>query len=1142
MLRDFDRLELPKIEEKVLDFWKTNHIFEKSINQRRGRRLFNFYEGPPYANGRPGVHHILARVFKDIVLRYKSMAGFYVPRRAGWDTHGLPIEIATEKMLGIQSKKEIEELGIDVFNKKAKESVFEYKDEWEKMTERIGYWLDLKNAYITYENSYIEKLWSVLKAISRRGFFKKDYKVLPWCPRCQTPLASHELGQPGVYKIVPDPSLYFKIPLVNEENTYLLVWTTTPWTLPANVLVAVNPSLEYKKYRLINGEFVWSAVVPPGLTEETKIERKVLGRELVGLAYQPLLGESQAERGNNKNNKKYRVVAADFVSAEEGTGIVHIAPAFGEDDLALAKKLEVDDFPTTINDVGEVVGDYPGAGLFIKEADKLIIKNLEERGLVFKSSEIEHEYPHCWRCGTPLIYFARHSWFVEVSRIRERLVAANRKINWIPPSIKEGRFGEWIREAKDWAISRERYWGTPLPIWECSQCGKNVFIGSLKELDKIARSSGNRYFVLRHAEADSNVLRIVSCAPEKFDIKLTPRGEKQAKRLALLLKLKKIDLIYSSPIRRAKDTAEIIAESLGLPILYDNRLTEYNVGIFNGRPIEEFYKFIGNESNKFSKIPDGGESLNSVRARMMSFIQELDEKYQGKRILIVGHGDPLWVLEGAAQGLSDEEIVKLRRKYLRPGEVREIKFWHLPYDEEGRLDLHRPYVDRVKLFCPKCNEPMRRTPEVADVWFDSGAMPFGAGFYPKNFPADYICEAVDQTRGWFYTLLAVSCLLGKSAPYRNVICLGLILDKYGQKMSKSKGNVVDPWEIINKYGADAIRWYFYTINDPAETKRFDEEELANVLRRFFFIIYNVFAFYRLYHREPGAGKVYQPKQVLDRWIMARLHQTIEEVTNYLEAYDIMRAARSIEALVDDLSRWYLRRSRSRFQQPSSLIELEEASFILRQVLVELSRLIAPFVPFFSEALYTSLVKDGSSVHLKDWPSFDRRLIDRDLLNLMDEVREVAAKALALRSNFGIKVRQPLSTLKIKNKNLADRKDLLQVLKEEINVKEVVVDETMSDEIWLDTTISPELKKEGLAREFMRIVQDLRQKANLKPKDEIIIFIQTTGPMAKVIQEEEKKLGRDLSARLVEFKASDDCAAKIETEVDGQKLWLGIKKV
>ena len=1140
MLGEFDRLDLPKIEEKILDFWKTNHIFEKSINQRAGRRIFNFYEGPPYANGRPGVHHILARVFKDIILRYKSMAGFCVPRRAGWDTHGLPVEIAAEKVLGIQSKKEIEELGVGLFNQKAKASVFEYKDEWEKMTERIGYWLDLKNAYITYENSYIEKLWGAMKEISRRGLFKKDYKVLPWCPRCQTSLASHELAQPGVYKIVPDPSLYLKIPIVGEEGAYLLIWTTTPWTLPANVLVAVNPTLEYKKYRL-DGERIWSAVLPPGADEQTKFEKKALGKELVGLIYQPIFGEE--ETGEKNNKKKHQVVAADFVSDKEGTGLVHIAPAFGEDDLTLAQKIGLDDFPLTVNDNGEITGNYPGAGLFIKEADKLIIENLKERGLVFKISEIDHEYPHCWRCGTLLIYTARHSWFIEVSRIREKLINANQKINWVPQNIKEGRFGEWIKDAKDWAVSRERYWGTPLPIWQCSHCKEDLFVGSLKELDKKAAASGNDYFILRHAEADSNVLKVVSCAPEKFDIKLTAHGEKQAKRLALLLKIRKIDLIYSSPIRRTKETAEIIANSLGLTVHYDNRLTEYNVGVFNGRPIEEFHDFMVNESDKFLKIPEGGEGLNSVRQRMMAFIQELEKTYQNKKILIVGHGDPLWMLEAAAQGLSDEATVKLKEKYIRPGELRKIKFWHLPYNEEGKLDLHRPYIDQLEVICPKCRVLMRRTPEVADVWFDSGAMPFAAGFYPKNFPADYICEGVDQTRGWFYTLLAISCLLGKGEPYRNVICLGLILDKYGQKMSKSKGNVVNPNEIINKYGVDAIRWYFYTINDPGEVKRFNEEELASALRRFFLIIYNVFVFYRTYGQKPTTNEVSQPKHILDKWITARLHQTIEETTNHLKNYEIMKAARNIEILVDDLSRWHLRRSRNRFQRPENQVELNEASLVLYQILAGLSRLIAPFSPFFGEALYLSLVKGNKqSIHLEDWPKSNRQLIDQNLLSSMAKIRELSGQVLALRSKAGIKTRQPLPVLKIKNKDLLSQKELMEVLKEEVNVKEIIVDETMAEDVWLDTAISSDLKKEGLARELTRLVQGLRQKANLKPKNKIKIFIQTSSPLLETIRLNEKKLCSDLSADSIEFKTSVDFTIKIETEIERCRLWLGIKKL
>ncbi len=1155
MLDNFNKLDLAKIEEKVLEFWKKDKTFEKSLKNRLNQKTFVFYEGPPYANGQPGVHHILARVFKDIILRYKSMAGYYVPRKAGWDTHGLPVEIETEKQLGIKSKKEIEEKGIDFFNQKAKESVFVYKNEWEKLTERIGYWLDFKNAYITCDNIYIERLWQVLKKIAQKGYFKKDYKVLPWCPRCQTPLASHELGQPDIYQSVPDPSLYVKFPLKDEEKTYFLVWTTTPWTLPANVLIAINPKLKYKKFK-IDDEFIWSCNTPPNVSLEN-FEEELLGEQLIGKKYIPLYAEN-----NEVNSQKYSIVGADFVSEEEGTtGFVHIAPAFGEDDFNLAKKIGLSDFPTTISDNGKILNPYglrttyPGAGLFIKEGDPVIIEDLKKRGLIYYITSTLHEYPHCWRCKTPLIYFARYSWFIEVSRLRQKLVKANKKINWIPSYIKEGRFGEWLKEAKDWAISRERYWGIPLPIWECRLCQERIFIGSLKELHDFSDSSKNRYFVLRHGQTESDKKGVISCWPEQFDNGLTAEGQLQIQKIFSYLKNKKIDLIFSSPLKSARETAEIILEKLEISVNYDNRLTEYNVGVFNNRPLQEFYDFIGEEINKFNKLPENGETLSGARIRMMSFIQELEQKYKNKNILIISHGDPLWVLEGAALGLSDEKIIESRERFIQCGEIKEIKLLNLPYDNNKKLDLHRPYVDRLTLRCPKCKGAMARTPEVADVWFDSGAMPFGADFYPKDFPADYICEGLDQTRGWFYTLLAVSVLLGKENPFKNVICLGLLLDKDGRKMSKSRGNVVEPWYLIDKYGVDALRWYFYTINDPADTKRFNELELSKILREFLLIIYNVFSFYRLYAKEDlfvteeqsaTKGQINtkpnNSKNVLDRWILSQLNQVVDDVTISLESYNVGGAAKKIEEFVDNLSRWYLRRSRSRFQRPENEKDFVNASLTLKEVLIVLSRLLAPFTPFFSEALYQSFYKD-QSVHISDWPKSDKKLIDKELVLLMTEIRKIAGITLALRNDKGIKVRQPLAALKIKNQELKikNNKELLKILAEEVNVKEIIFDDRINELVELDINITPELYQEGIIREFIRSIQELRKKIGLKPAEKVVIFAKGPSKIEEIISLNTEKLTNILSASSIEFKKGDSFDDENEIKIEDEILWVALKK-
>ena len=660
MLDKLGRFNLPEIEEEVLSFWKENQIFQKSIARRLnpgGRkkvRNFVFFEGPPTANGLPGVHHVLARVFKDIILRYKTMRGYVVSRRAGWDTQGLPVEIGVEKELGIKNKQGIEEFGIAKFNQRAKESVWKYKEDWEKMTERIGYWLDFKNAYVTYDNNYQETLWWIFKEIDKRKLLKKSRRVAPYCPRCQTVLSSHELGQPGAYRLTKDPSVFVKLKI--KKNEFLLVWTTTPWTLPANAAVAVNPKLTYKKYRAEN-EYLWSA---SDLDLEEVDKKK--GKDLVGWQYEPLY----------KNKGPHKVYAASFVSAEEGTGLVHIAPAFGEDDFNLMEgKIKDEDIPVTIDDQGRVnKKDLPGFGKSAKLADKDIIADLEKRKLLYRQEIIEHEYPFCWRCSEPLLYMARSSWFIKMSKLRSDLQKENQKINWIPDYIKDGRFGNWLAEVKDWAISRDRYWGTALPIWECQKCDNVLVVGSLEELKENSISGG------------------------------------------------------------------------------------------------------------------------------------------------------------------------------------------LPINLEGELDLHRPYVDEIKLRCSKCRGDMERVKDVADVWFDSGAMPFAQWHYPfenkevidskriNQFPADYICEAVDQTRGWFYTLLAISVLLKREAPYKNVISLGLLVDKRGQKMSKSKGNAVDPWDLINNYGADALRWYFYALNQPGDVKKFNEVDVRKTLNRVLGLLYNSYILIR----------------------------------------------------------------------------------------------------------------------------------------------------------------------------------------------------------------------------------------------------------------------------------------------------------
>lgn len=1158
MFEQKNGFNLPELEEKVLRFWKENKIFEKTLDLRRTKKAkpFRFFEGPPTANGLPGIHHVLGRVFKDIILRYRTMRGFLVERRAGWDTHGLPVEIGVEKELGLKNKNEIEQFGIAEFNAKAKDSVWKYKTDWEKLTERIGFWLDMNHPYVTYDNSYIESLWWIFKKVFERGLLKQSYKVVPYCPRCQTPLSSHELGQPGVYKKTKDPSLFvaFKI----AANEYLLVWTTTPWTLPANVAVAVNPQLTYTKFK-INGKYFWSYSVPP-IKDGDAAEpvEKISGKKLIGTKYEPLYKIKNSKIAS----KIYKVVGADFISTEDGTGLVHIAPAFGEDDFSLVKKedlLNMVDIPVTADEQGKMKEGFPGVGKFVKQADKDILEDLEKRKLLYSLNNIEHEYPFCWRCSTPLLYFARLSWFIEMSRLRDELLAANKKINWVPESLKEGRFGEWLKEVKDWAVSRDRYWGTPLPFWECLKSSEHkLCVGSLDDLNKYAYNRNN-FWLLRHGEGEHNLKQVLAAGKETSDnsYKLTSVGIAQATKAGKAFKKHKLDVIFASPYVRTMETAKIISEITGAPVVTDERLSEVDGGNFNGRPIGDYFRFFKDDAERFIKTPPGGENLTNIKRRTLAFLKDVNEKHSDKNILIVGHGDPLWMMEGVSLGLKNEEILNLEG--LEVGGHKKLDFMNWPRNKDGELDLHRPFIDEVFLRCPKCGGKMSRVKEVADVWLDSGAMPFAGVHYPFEnksavdrkviYPADYIAEGIDQTRGWFYTLLAIATLLKKGNSYLNVVSLGLVLDKNGQKMSKSKGNVVDPWQVINKYGVDVIRWYFYTINPPAEPKRFDEVELGKTFRKFVLILYNSYTFFNLYAEKGFINKKQQSDNILDKWILGRLNLTIKQVTEKLDKYEIGESAREIEGFIDDLSRWYIRRSRDRFHPKTEQEKLDwqNASQTLFLVLENLICLISPFVPFLSEGIFQMLKGDISeerelSVHLKDWPDFNKKLIDEKLFEAMSEVRRLASLALAKRAEVGIKVRQPLAALKTKSEILKNQSDLISILKDEANVRDIIFETGLKDDIELDTVITPELKNDGLLREFVRLVQGLRHDANYQAKDEIALMLKVSDDFKKIIAEKESEFKAQVNAKIIDFQKSEKFDAELNSKIDDQPVWVGIRKI
>lgn len=1163
MLRNLKSFNLPEIEERVLSFWKEKDIFQKTLKSNRAGangKTFNFWEGPPTANGRPGLHHVLARSFKDIILRYKTMQGYTVPRRAGWDTHGLPVELQVEKQLGLSSKKEIEKYGIAAFNQACKESVWTYKSEWEKLTERMGYWLDLAHPYITYENGYIEALWGIIKRISDAGLLEQGHKVVPWCPRCGTALSSHEVAQG--YKTVTDNSVYVKFKIKDQksklaigENTYVLSWTTTPWTLPGNVALAVGPAITYAIFqneetgeRLIVADSK-GAVAGEGFKKSGTIQ----GKDLVGLAYEPLF-KIPAIQTAIGGARAYKIYPADFVTEEDGTGIVHTAVMYGEDDYKLGKKIGLPQLHT-VDETGKFTADVKElSGLFVKnpQTEEKIFDILKKRGNLFSILPYEHEYPHCWRCSTPLLYYARTSWFVKISKLRKQLLAANEKINWMPSHVKHGRFGEWLKEAKDWNFSRERYWGTPLPIWKCESCSHVSVIGTFEELGSRA-DRGNSYIIMRHGQATSNVDGWLAGGTEtgKFVSKLTKTGMEQVRMAGEKIKKEGIDIIYASPYRRTRETADSISKITGARVVFDKRLSEINFGVFNHKKVTEYKLFYAadgrTEADRFTIPPEKGETLHQVRARALDFLKDIDGKYEKKKILVVSHGDVLWMLQSALKHLSNEKTMQDTSLMFENGAHKKISYDHIPTDSSGSIDPHRPYSDETVISCEKCGASMRRVPEVADVWFDSGSMPFAS---KAGYPADYICEAMDQTRGWFYTLLAVSTLLGaKLPPYKNVISLGLIHDKFGQKMSKSKGNTVDPWALMQKYGADAVRWHFFTLNAPGDAKNFDESEVMKTLRRFLFVAYNSFSFLHLYGKK-GISLATEPAvtHVLDEWILQRTAETSGAVFAGVEKYDITKAAQALESFTDDLSRWYIRRSRKRFQKNEDARDWERASATLGYVMLTYAKLLAPFAPFFAEALFQSLKKDYTgiteeSVHLSIF-SKPRNISKKDdMSEHMRWARDISSFVLAKRAELQIKVRQPLSKLTVrqlpKSKRMAN---ILEIVRDEINVKDIVADASLQEEFILNTEITPELKTEGMLREFVRTVQGLRQEAGYIPTDVIELWMTGSEQMELLVQNSIKETMKQIGAKKFLIGKNDKVDAQTETKIDEYKSWIGIRKI
>ena len=1097
-------------EERILASWNEKGIFKKSLQKNKDSgKEFVFYEGPPTANGLPGIHHLEARAFKDAIPRYKTMRGFHVRRKGGWDTHGLPVELQVEKELGLKSKKEIETYGIEKFNEKCKDSVWKYVREWETFTDRMGYWVDLKDPYVTYKPNYIESLWHIISKVDKDGLLYKDYKVVPWCPRCGTGLSSHELAQG--YQDVKDLSVYVKFKIQDAvpahagrfANVHFLAWTTTPWTLPGNVALAVGKDIEYVQIKTGEASLILAKSRLSIVKDSYEIEKEFKGSELVGVSYEPLypfLKDNVAGAEKEKLTNAFKVYAADFVTTEDGTGIVHIAPMYGQDDFELGTKNKLPKYHL-VNEDGTFKKETDFlAGRFVKDEQVAveIIKNLAlrpEGSLLFHKEKHEHNYPHCWRCKTPLIYFARDSWYIRMSELRNKLVKENKDINWQPEHIKEGRFGEWLKDVKDWAISRERYWGTPLPVWVCETCNTRKTVGSVAE---IARKSQNKYVVIRHGQAENNVRGILS-GTASTPHHLTEKGKQQVADAAKELSGMKFDLVFVSPFVRTQETAAILQENLGFAkeiVHTDDRIRELGTISGDGKPVSDFVKgFKGHD--RFTQAPEGGgETFVDIKKRMGDFLYDLEARYEGKTILIVTHETPAFLLFAAAHGWNRAQSMHMRADidFINNAQIRELDFSIVPHNHEYELDLHRPYIDQVKLACD-CGGEMKRVKEVMDVWFDSGAMPFAQEHYPFDvkkkgffsgdtlpYPADFICEAIDQTRGWFYTLHAIGTLMGRGKAFKNVVCLGHILDAEGKKMSKSIGNVINPWDMMNTYGADALRFWMYSVNQPGDSKNFDEKTVDEIIKKVFNLVANVTSFYNMYATGEVKISTGSP-HVLDQWIIARMHGLVNEVTDGLDAYLFLEPTRAIRDFVADLSQWYVRRSRDRFKDGGQ--DAQHALQTTKYVLTTLSKIMAPFTPFFADFIYAEVKGEKESVHLEEWPT--AKAPEQNIFSDMHTVRDLASKGLEARMKAKINVRQPLATLKVKKPLMLSHAHV-DLIKDEVNVKEVVSETSIATDVELDLNITPQLKEEGDLREFLRKIQDMRKEKNFSVGDVAMLTV------------------------------------------------------